>query len=230
MLGFMALFSNLKVVKRNMSGDLIEYKVPVHYANKSKTLQWKTDVPSSTNTLLYVNYGIMVSYELAGMSPARERNINPIHQFKTGTAPTKYKYSRSPYDFEFMLTIKANTADDALSIFEQIAPYFNPTVNVTLVDDEVFGEQDLQITLNSVSPMFENDGDLTGTRSTEIAMSFTAKGYLYQMTKAGQVIKKVVVNVSDQNRNTLYTTAAEVNPRSADQDDPHTIVITETEL
>lgn len=226
MLGFANLFSDIKIYK-SRGAHLDEIRVPLVYTNRSKTVIWQ-GLPSFQNNLVFTNYGVVLAYELLSISPARDRTVNQLIKMQPGDRSGSFKYARSPYDFSFALYINAIQTDDALQALEQIAPYFNPSINVILEDDPIYGDQDVSITLDSVSTTFQNEGTLNDSRQVEIILSFTARSYLYQKPIEQSLIKNARVNVRDQNTDiTLYNHIVKVDPTTASYSDPYEIVETE---
>lgn len=223
MLGFANLFSDIKIHKsRGTYMDAI--RVPLVYTNRSKTVQWQ-GLPSFQNNLVFTNFGVVLAYELLSISPARDRTVNQLIKMQSAERSSSFKYARSPYDFSFALYINAIQTDDALQILEQIAPYFNPSINVILEDDPIYGDQDVSVTLDSIATSFQNEGSITDARQVEIELSFTVRGYLYQQPVAKSLIKNARVDVRDQNTDiSLYKQIVAVDPLTADYTDQYTIV------
>lgn len=134
-------------------------------------------------------------------------------------------YNRIPYDFQFDLKIKTKHIAEMNQIIEQILPYFDPTLNITAIDNEELNiKTDIAVSLDSISPTDDYEGDIGDDRILETTLSFVLEGFMYKPVGLnGGIIKQVDVSFLDINQETLSTITHSVNPDTANEDDPHTI-------
>ena len=130
-----------------------------------------------------------------------------------------------PYNVDFEVSIIAKNQDDGLQIIEQILPFFQPTLNITITLNQELGEKkDFPVTLNSVSYEDDYEGDYLTRRTLIYTLSFTVKTYLYGpvVSAEDETIKKVIVDYAADStptaaREVRYT--VEPDPVNADADD-----------
>lgn len=152
-----------------------------------------------------------------------------MERLTTLTGPSKFMYNRVPYNFNFSLYIATRKFDDSLRIVEQILPYFTPEFTVKIVDKEDFGiTTNVPFVLDAVDFEMLEDGPMEDARRSIVwTLQFTAKGYLYAATTAQTLIKKSIVDISSLETDRFFQSyMAEVDPKSADEDHPHSIVET----
>ncbi|HET8685681.1 MAG TPA: tail sheath stabilizer and completion protein, partial [Methanosarcina sp.] len=88
-------------------------------------------------------------------------------------------YSPVPYNFTFKLYIVCKTQGDALSIVEQIIPYYGPSYTETVkMFPEVGISQDVPFTLVDVAMQDNYDGPFETKRTVTYVLTFVAKANL----------------------------------------------------
>jgi len=95
----------------------------------------------------------------------------------TSSATTRSTVGQvTPYMVDMQLNIIAKNQDDALQIFEQIVPYFQPTYTLSVkFIDELEKSFDVPITLNSISISDDYEGEFTSRRSLIYTLDFSMK-------------------------------------------------------
>lgn len=105
-----------------------------------------------------------------------------------------YEYQRVPYNFEFELSIIANKTEDALKIVEQIVPFFDPQLVVSVkMNSDLNINEDVPFLLDSVQFDDNYEGELQEQREIVWTLTFTAQSYLYKPT----VESKIILNIDD---------------------------------
>lgn len=106
----------------------------------------------------------------------------------------KYEYQRVPYNFEFELAIIANKTEDALKIVEQIIPFFDPQLVVSVkMNSDLNINEDVPFTLESTQYDDNYEGDFEEQREIVWTLTFTAQSYLYKPSNDG----KIILNIDD---------------------------------
>ena len=119
----------------------------------------------------------------------------------TASSTMRKVFMPVPYDVGFELNIYCKLNDDALQIVEQILPFFQPSLNVTIDLVSAIGEKrDIPIVLNGVSFVDDYEGDFSTRRALIYTLNFTAKTYLFGKIadNAEGLIKKVQVDTYTQ--------------------------------
>jgi hypothetical protein len=209
--------------------------VPLLYAPKEKFVAYFQEKPSFT-PLGTEQVLPRMAFELSGLNFAPERFSNPLNRLikkvEGEQAGELSMFNRIPYDFMFNLYIATKHFEESLKIFEIIAPYFTPELNVSIRDRPDFGlTTDIPITLNTTGFSIDYEGTFETRRVIFWTLSFTAKGWLYGDTKTQGLIKETIVHLTQEDVNKRFVTLiSEVIPREAGPDDPHTILDTKIEF
>ena len=110
-------------------------KVPLKYSTieKARILEDVTE-----GQLLDGNHNILprASLALQGMSKAPERQTNKVNRIGQSRNPEEmgFMFNSVPYEFGFELVVMCRGMNEANQIIEQVAPMFNPTVNIDIWD------------------------------------------------------------------------------------------------
>lgn len=208
-------------------GDIIT--VPLNFAQKEKWLddvskQAEYDMDAITNDITFPKMG----FELTGINFAPERHVNPLNRMEdeTEAGDEVMMYNRIPYDLTFDLFIGARKLEDSLKILEQIVPFFNPELTVTIKDKEDFKlETNIPIVLNSSALQIDYQGTLDTKRTIVWTLNFTAKAYFYPDIRESRRIKQTILNYGDSDFDRVFERlTSTVVPIEANRYDPHTIV------
>ena len=85
-----------------------------------------------------------------------------------------------PYNVGFMLSIATKLNDDMLQIMEQILPYFQPGLSITLnLVSSINEKRDIPIVLESINMSDDYEGSFDNRRAMISTLQFTAKVYLF---------------------------------------------------
>lgn len=189
------IFNNL-MIKRLVNGVEIErIKVPLVYANKEKFVTRLDSDPELTKEVAMTLPRI--SYEMVGITydaPRKQTSLLRVAQGNTSTGVTA-QYMSVPYDLAFELTIYARNVDDGTHIVEQILPYFNPTLTMTMTEVPAIGKKkDIPIILESVTPSMSYEGDSDSVRYVYWTLSFKMKADYWGPVSEPKIIRKVITN------------------------------------
>ena len=167
------------------TGNIVdEMRVPLAYAPRQKFLARLTQ-QSELNKAVAISLPRM-SFEMTSLTYDGTR--------KTGMRKV---FMPVPYNIGFELNVYCKLNDDALQIVEQILPFFQPSLNVTIDLVKSIGEKrDVPIVLNNVSFVDDYEGDFSTRRALIYTLNFTAKTYLFGKIadNATGLIKKVEVD------------------------------------
>lgn len=231
---FGAIFSDITIRRAANLGaaDYQEISVPLSYAPKQRAYVRTTQNPVIEERQKQVVLP-RISYEIVNFAydPSRRTNMSSVaRSTRTNTESNKNMVAQlmspTPYDIKVNLYVYVKNQDDGLQIIEQVLPFFNPDFNVSIrpVPEMQHIVEDVPIILDSVSYEDDYEGDLETRRAIIWTLSFTVKMNFYgPITKAG-VIKKVSINVTNEDSPDLLKYKATVDPISAEINDPHKIV------
>lgn len=218
-----SIFENLSIDGDH--GDVI--RVPLYYSQRSKFLDKRMQQPDVDSTVIdYINPAI--GFELTGMNFAPERHTNPLQRIEDRNIENAelYSFNRVPYDLSFSVSIAAKRFEDSLRIVEQILPFFTPEITLTLNDREDFEMQtNLTVVLNSVAVNVTYEGTFDQGREIIWDLNLTAKTFYYTPVDSRQRIKESIIEMRQLDFDRKFESyVAEVVPREAGPNDPHTIV------
>lgn len=232
-IGFGTLFNNIKVKHSDANGTGVSMlKVPLSYAPTQKFLARSRQ--ESLNKKVEVNVPRM-SFEMTGISYDPSRKTGITQTFKSFPSSDgkllKKVYMPVPYNLSFELNLYSKLNDDALQVLEQILPFFQPSLNITIDLISSIGEKkDVPVVLENISQRDDYEGDFESRRTIIYTLRFTAKTHLFGPVAdtTDGLIKKVIVDtygsteVKTAQRNYRYT----VTPRAVkDYNDDNTTVL-----
>lgn len=234
-ISFGTLFNDIKIKHKDKSGsDFSIITVPIAYGPIQKFL---ARIEQSPNVRKEVAITLpRMSFEMVGLSYDPSRKSNTMQTFKTVNKDTNKlvdQYLPVPYNIKFRLSIMSKLNEDALQIVEQILPYFQPHLNLTVDLVESIGEKrDIPMILEGISMDDQYEGDFTTRRVLIYNLDFNAKTYLFGpvATNNEALIKEVQVDYyTDTNRaNASRQLRYKVEPRAIkDYDSDQTTVIAE---
>jgi hypothetical protein len=220
---FGILFKDIKML--DDFGNLIT--VPIHYSPQEKFIALLNEHEVHDS-----GYEVEITlprfgFEMTGMSYDTERVSNPMSQMHNlNDFGNSFMFSRIPYNFSFTLYLAVRKFEDGLKIVEQIVPFFTPDLNISIKDKEDFGySTDIPFILDDVSFDIDYKGAFDTRRTILWTFQFTAKAWLYSNVRESARIKETIVKMGSEDFSKIYETLiSEVDPRSAEKNDPHTIV------
>lgn len=198
-MAFGTLFNDIEIKHKNRAGDDFSIiKVPIAYGPIQKFL---ARIEQSPNVRKEVAITLpRMSFEMVGVSYDPSRKSSTLQTFKSVNSDNNQivrNYMPVPYNVKFRLSIMSKLNEDALQIVEQILPYFQPHLNITVDLISSIGEKrDIPMVLENITMDDQYEGDFTTRRVLIYSLDFTAKTYLFGPTTTGNdaLIKKVQVD------------------------------------
>jgi len=202
-IGFGTLFNGIEIRHSDNNDDVqSRMKVPLAYGPMQKFLA-KIEQQPSLQGRVAITLPRM-SFEMTGISYDPSRKASITQTFKTCNTGElgniKKVYMPVPYNINFQLSIATKLNDDMLQILEQILPYFQPGLSITINLVSSIGEKrDVPITLDSVNMTDDYEGSFDNRRAMISTLTFTAKTYLFGAIadNSDGLIKKVTVDYKD---------------------------------
>jgi hypothetical protein len=198
-------FSDIYVQRYSNNGNqgtsLKSIRVPVRYIGADKTIvlnREKTNAQESTRTKIsYPRIGV----QMIQATPDRDRKLpsmNRSNYIGSGNSVGKFlsQLSPNPIDIHFELTIEGKYMNDMLQIFEQIIPFFTPSLNLVINDiPELQLVKDIPLILSSVSFGDAIEGLPENERIITWKLDLVCKAYVYPPISDSKVIKKVIATL-----------------------------------
>tara|TARA_Y100001970_G_scaffold233007_1_gene290270 strand:- start:1236 stop:2306 length:1071 start_codon:yes stop_codon:yes gene_type:complete len=203
-IGFGTLFNGIEIRHDNDSGgEVSRMKVPLAYGPMQKFLA-KIEQQPTIQGRPAITLPRM-SFEMTNLNYDPSRKASITQTFKSGnTDNVKKVFMPVPYNVGFMLSIATKLNDDMLQIMEQILPYFQPGLNITLnLISSINEKRDIPIILESINMSDDYEGSFDNRRAMITTMQFSAKVYLFGAVADSPdgLIKKVNVDYfTDTNR------------------------------
>lgn len=219
---FGTLFNDISVKK----SDGTTVHVPLSWSSKSK---WFIKIKDRTDgkKLSSITYPRM-GFIMTNVAHDLGRKTSTLNSFASLNPNNDKELFRvnfpSPVTIDYSLFIASKTIDEGLQIVEQIVPYFDPTLSVTINElDDINILRDIPVTLNSVSFSDEYEGQFTGDEVMLWDLSFSVEANLYKNIASQGVIKRIVVDAHIKSAADFET----VKDRLIIQVDPFTAEVTD---
>lgn len=228
LIAFGKMFSDMSIRRETQDNERsLTIPVPLTYGPKEKVLELVRKNPDIERSISYVLPRI--AFEMTGIQydPTRKVPKSSFISIASDNPDIRQRlWAPVPYTMILDMDIICKFQEDGLQIIEQIVPFFQPEINVTIFD--VPGgsiSRDVPIILTSISAADEYESGIETNRLITWSLSFEAKLFLYRPVNDGKVIKKVEVKIGEDItfEKWLAKYTAEVDPLTAGREDPHTI-------
>lgn len=191
-----SFYNDLTITHKDDRGRLITKNIPMVYGRREKALvadNYTEDQMLTGNTRV-LPFG-QLTLEALSKADDRQTNKNRLTKFSSKGDQNLFAYNSVPYDFIFNVSIRTRGAAEAYQIVEQVAPMFNPTVNLD-VWDSLYEEAPTRvaITLDGIDveePAYEDGSVNVHT----VNISNTLRGWLYQPVFSGPKVNDTIINV-----------------------------------
>ncbi len=180
---FGTLFNNIHIKHYDGQTDDVvdEMRVPLAYAPRQKFLARLTQ-QSDLNKAVAISLPRM-SFEMTSLTYDGTRKTGMTQTFRavdTASSTMRKVYMPVPYNIGFELNVYCKLNDDALQIVEQILPFFQPSLNVTIDLVKSIGEKrDVPLILQNISFTDDYEGNYETRRALVYTFTFTAKTYMF---------------------------------------------------
>jgi len=207
-IAFGTLFNTIDIRHTKQDGSAYStMRIPIAYGPREKflaRLEQKPDLRSRNAITLP-----RLAFELTSIQYDNERKVSTMQTFKAnnkvGTKVARKLFMPVPYNLGFRLDVMTQYNEDSLQIIEQILPYFQPSLNLTIDLIESIGEKrDIPMVLNSVNFDDNYESGMEEKRVITHTLEFTAKTYLFGPVpdSSSGLIKKVIVDKHTDYENT----------------------------
>ncbi len=196
---FANLFNNIHIARYDSSKVEVErIKVPIAYGPRQKFIRRLERIGTDFDqaAVKLETYLPRLSFEMQNITFDSSRKLSTMNSTVAALNANQLKrrYERVPYNIDLSLSIMTKNTEDALQIFEQIIPYFQPDYTVSINMNETDMGVDVPVVFKNAILSEGDDGSYGdyGTRKVTImTLSFTMKLYLYGPIKAAPVIRSV---------------------------------------
>jgi len=207
------LFNNLEVQNNDKAGVLIVRTVPIEYADKEKAQILDTH---SADQLRGGNFNVLpkASLSLSSMNKIDQRTMNKNNKIgtKSNADTMDYMYNSVPYEFTYEVTVMCRGMNQCTQIVEQVAPWFNPILNIDIWDaDNLDVPTRIPVKLLDVS--IESQGyDEFSTDLFTVSFGLSVTGSIYAPIRSIAKIKRFMININDVNNLDGLTFSSTASP------------------
>ena len=182
-IGFGTLFNGIEIRHDADDGASVSrMKVPLAYGPMQKFLAKIEQQPTLKGRPAITLPRMSFEMTTLNYDPSRKASITQtFRSYNTGNLNnTKKVFMPVPYNVGFMLSIATKLNDDMLQIMEQILPYFQPGLSITLnLVSSINEKRDIPIVLESINMSDDYEGSFDNRRAMISTLQFTAKVYLF---------------------------------------------------
>lgn len=185
---FGALFSDIEIQRFKNNGTLGQtVKVPIAYSGKEKwvvRVEGDPELTKQTKTVLP-----RLAFEIEDFTYDSSRKVSRMNTISVaGTNTAETQYSPVPYNVSVSLYLLTKTTEDALTVMEQILPFFTPEYTLFMdIIPEMGIMNEVPVILNGVSCEDEYDGDFQTSRQITYTFNFTMKMNLFGPIKTNKI-------------------------------------------
>ena len=145
-------FNNVEIQYKISDGNPVTKSVPIRYTSREKSRIFED---YAIDQMLGGNYNFLPRGNLAlsGITKAEARTTNKNLKIGTYASDTSMEFMHNsvPYEFAFDVSFQCRGMNEATQIVEQIAPKFNPTVNLDVWDAQNLDEPSrIAVKLNDI--------------------------------------------------------------------------------
>ena len=182
-IGFGTLFNGIEIRHDADDGASVSrMKVPLAYGPMQKFLAKIEQQPTLKGRPAITLPRMSFEMTTLNYDSSRKASITQtFRSYNTGTLNNVKKvFMPVPYNVGFTLSIATKLNDDMLQIMEQILPYFQPGLNITLnLVSSINEKRDIPIILESINMSDDYEGSFDNRRAMITTLQFTAKIYLF---------------------------------------------------
>ena len=199
---FGSIFNNIQV----QHGNSNIRKARITYASKEKFIEKKLSIISDKDkggpTAKVENILPAISFELVGLNYDADRQTSVLNTNVQNVGGVhKNQLAPVAYNFDFVVSLYGRYGEEVLQMVEQILPFFRPSFNITIKENETMGitKRDIPVLLTGTEIDNDYTEDTDTRRRIEATLNFTLKGWIYpNITDNTNIIKKAVINFGFQ--------------------------------
>lgn len=194
------LFNGMEIEYKDKAGNVITRSVPIVYSSKEKS---RVIEGFTAEQLAAGNTNVLprASLSMSTMLKSDQRVMNKNNKINTVANPNSFDflYNSVPWEFTFELSVMCRGMNEATMLIEQVAPKFNPIVNIDIWDAENLNEPTrVPVRLLDIG-VETSDYEELSTNIVTVSFGLSLFGNLYPPIQSIQRIKdfKIYMNQQD---------------------------------
>jgi hypothetical protein len=204
-------FNDFETKYTTSDGEVVDKKIPVVYDTREKSiiLDSLTEDDIETGNYAIIPRGYL-SFSALSKSEPRIANKMRKQQIVRHEDTVEFSYASVPYDFTFQLTFICRGMNQLSQIIEQVAPRFNPTLEIDIWDADNLSKP-TRIPVRLLGMDMENPMGYSenSTNLMVLNCSFSVLGNLYPPIKETSRLKYIetdshIVDISYNTSNTHF--------------------------
>lgn len=193
------LFNDMEIQYADSNGNTRARNIPIKYSSIEKHKELDN---FSAEQLLSGNTNVLprASLALSTMTKAEQRIQNKNLKINTVKKESafEYMYNSVPYEFTFELAVMCRGMNEASMVIEQIAPKFNPTINIDVWDAENLNEPTrIPVKLLDIG-IESNEYDELSSNIVTVNIGLSIMGNLYPPIKSVERVKEYKIYMAEQ--------------------------------
>lgn len=194
------LFNGLEIQYADSAGNVISRNVPVKYTSREKS---KIFDEYTQKQLLEGNYNVLPRANLSMSTCVKADQRISNKNLKVNTVKNEetfeYAYNSVPYEFTFEFAVICRGMNEASMIIEQVAPKFNPTINIDIWDAQNLSAP-TRVPVRLLDIGIENeDYEELSTNLVTVSFGISLMGNLYQPIRSVDRVKEFKMLLNEQN-------------------------------
>lgn len=193
------LFNDMEIQYVDSNGNTRARNIPIKYSSIEKHKELDN---FSAEQLLSGNTNVLprASLALSTMIKAEQRIQNKNLKINTVKKENAFEYmfNSVPYEFTFELAVMCRGMNEASMVIEQIAPKFNPTINIDVWDAENLNEPTrIPVKLLDIG-IESNEYDELSSNIVTVNIGLSIMGNLYPPIKSVERVKEYKIYMAEQ--------------------------------
>jgi hypothetical protein len=191
---FGSLFNDMQIERWDSNDEVWhQIKVPLSYAPRDKFIAAShKEFGSTTQAVAMISP--RMGFEMVSIQRDTRRQVNPMQKIRLEN--DKHMYNLVPVNIAFNVYVIAKTATDANRVIEQIIPFFQPSITISMypIPEDHSLSRDIKVTLQQTECQDQYEGTEEQRRSILWTISFNAQGFILGPVRSGGIIKQIEMN------------------------------------
>lgn len=192
------LFNDIEVQYKQSDSTIKYKKVPLKFRSREKA----KDFDSITQQqYLEGNYNVLprASLALVALTKSEQRLTNKHNKINKVKTEDNFEFSFNsvPYEFTYELIFQCRGMNEVAHLIEQVAPVFNPMINIDIWDG-INLDEPTRIPLKLLDIGWDTEEyDVISSNITTLTFSFALIGNLFSPIKNHKRIKEFIIRTNE---------------------------------